>query len=94
MLIDRCIGERVEKVLIMYEKPIVVFDKIRDGTRLLDTLKKCFKIHKRKGGMERRIADRYRKSRGGMEQESGLSLLEKTKELEEKKRRTMRRIQK
>jgi len=40
MLINKCIEENVDKVLIMYEKPIVILEKIDENVKLISTLKK------------------------------------------------------
>ena len=40
MVVNKCIEAKVEKVLIMYEKPIVIIENIPDGIKLVNTLKK------------------------------------------------------
>ena len=86
MLVNKCIDEKVEKVLIMYEKPIVILEKILETPQLLSVLKKCFRIHKRISIRNRsgfgdlrtgRIEDQYN--------EMGLSGLDKSRSLQKKK---------
>lgn len=78
----------------MYEKPIVILEKINDYTKLVSTLKKCFRIHKRISQNQRRAygTDPYSNKRYEDEQANGLTMLERTRLLEKKRRATMKKL--
>jgi HrpA-like RNA helicase len=90
MLINKCIEENVYKVLIMYERPIVILEMINDKLKLINALKKWFKIHKRKN--QDRGPGKYRQNRDDEQYTTGLTILERNKIMEKKRRATLKKL--
>lgn len=49
-LIHRKVNKNVEKVLISYDKPIVMLEEEKDESKLINLLKQCFLIYKTSQG--------------------------------------------
>ena len=94
MLMNKCLEEKVDKVLIMYEKPIVILRKITNKQHLVNMLKKCFRIHKRVNhyNSRGRYTDITKGFRDEEYNETGLSLIDKNRLLAKKKMRIKKEI--